>query len=240
MKRAREQMAWLGKNWFADPAYVRIDGTPLLLSFGSSGLTDREWAEVFPIAEKNPAYPSEHRRRSAARGTFDWPVPEEYPASLDRFYQLDKKDSGVIMPVAFPRFHDIYAEAKVHQSWRSIPDANGRTWENTLTRALKSHAPFVQLASWNDWSEGTMIEPSQEFGYRDLEFLQRSRRDLIDPDFTPKLDDLRLPYRLNRLRQTPSEAPRRNDDLDKLSQLIAKGSLSDARVEVVRLEAKNP
>jgi hypothetical protein len=143
------------------------------------------------------------------------------------------------MPVAFPRFHDIYAEAKVHRSWGSIPDANGRTWENTLRRALKSHAPFVQLATWNDWGEGTMIEPSEEFGYRDLEFLQRSRRDLIDPDFTPKPADLRLTYRLYRLRQTPPDASRWNGDLDKISQLIAKGSLSEARAELVRLEAKN-
>src|ERR1700720_4316732 len=75
VKHARAEIAWLRRNWFAYPAYVRIDGMPVLLSFGSSGLTDREWEEVFPKTEKNPVYLSEHQRRSAASGTFDWPVP---------------------------------------------------------------------------------------------------------------------------------------------------------------------
>ena len=143
------------------------------------------------------------------------------------------------MPVAFPRFHDIYAEANVHESWGYIPDDNGRTWETTLTRALLSDAPLVQLATWNDWSEGTMIEPSEEFGYRDLELLQRLRRDLIDQEFTTKPNDLPLPYRLYRLRQTHSNSSQRKAELDELAQLIAKGSLPDAQAELVRLEAKD-
>src|SRR5205814_8878867 len=110
VKPDRETINCLRTNRFADPTYVKLKGKPLLLSFGFDGLTDGEWDQVFPREGGAPVYLSEHRRRSAAAGAFDWPVPKEYPASLDRFYK-QVKDWPVAMPVAFPRFHDIYQEA---------------------------------------------------------------------------------------------------------------------------------
>ena len=111
VKHARQEIEWLQKNWFTVPGYVKVHGRPLLLSFGWDGLTNREWRAVFEGMEKAPLYLSEHRRRAAASGAFDWPVPKDYPASLERYDQLAKTWS-VAMPVAFPRFHDVYAEAR--------------------------------------------------------------------------------------------------------------------------------
>lgn len=34
---------------------------------------------------------------------------------------------------------------------------------------------MVQIATWNDWGEGTGIEPTVEFGNRDLLTIQRLR-----------------------------------------------------------------
>ena len=112
------------------------------------------------------------------------------------------------MPVAFPRFHDIYREAKVHESWGRIDDQGGKTFEDTLDRALRSKSPMVQIATWNDWGEGTIIEPSLEFGYRDLEVIQRLRRQHVEPGFSPRADDLHLPLRLYELRKAAGTAPR--------------------------------
>jgi hypothetical protein len=236
VQHARGEIAWLQKHWFADPAYVRLGGRPLLLSFGFDGLTDHEWEEVLPRAGDAPVYLSEHRRRSVAAGAFDWPVPKDHPASLERYYQ-GLKDWPVAMPVAFPRFHDIYAEARVHASWGRIPDDAGRTWVTTLRRALQSGAPLVQLATWNDWGEGTSIEPSEEFGYRDLEVVQRLRRELVEADFSPQPEDLRLAHRLLRLRHRQAEQPQRQVELSRIARLLAKGSAAEARSALQQLEA---
>jgi hypothetical protein len=236
VRHVRQEIAWLRQNWFEEPAYVRLGGRPLLLSFGFDGLSDREWERVLTRQGTAPLYLSEHRRRSAAAGAFDWPVPKEYPAGLDRYYE-QIKDWPVAMPVAFPRFHDIYAEAKVHPSWGRIADDGGRTLVTTLRRALRSRAPFVQIATWNDWGEGTAIEPSAEFGYRDLEAVQRLRREFIDPEFRFGPDDLRLPQRLFVLRGKQAQQPHLKDALDMIARQIARGSLADARAALQRAGA---
>jgi hypothetical protein len=101
--------------------------------------------------------------------------------------------------VAYPRFEDIYKEAGL-SGFPEIPDASGETFKKTLDIALAAKPAMVQVATWNDWGEGTQIEPSQEFGYRDLETLQTYRRKL-DPQFAFTADDLKLPYKLYELRR---------------------------------------
>jgi hypothetical protein len=233
IKQAKTDIDWLRKNWFTDPAYVRLDGKPLFLSFGADGLTDAEWKESLPQTSDSLIYLSEHRRRPNAMGAFDWPVPKEHPADFERFHR-QRKDWPVAIPVAFPRFHDIYAEAKIHASWGRISDDEGRTFAATLRRALESKSPFVQIATWNDWGEGTGIEPTKQFGYRDVETVQRQRRELVDRAFRPVAEDLRLPNRLlslRRRRQPPSQV-----ELNEVAALLSTGSVNEARQLLERIE----
>jgi hypothetical protein len=233
---ARREMEWLRANWFAAPGYLRLNGKPVLLSFGSEGLSDNEWAQVFSGTDELPLYLSEHRRRSVAGGTFDWPQPQLGLASIETYYQTAKSEP-VFIPVAFPRFRDIYKEGKAKKSYPRIPDNLGRTFLMTLERALKSGAPLVQIATWNDWGEGTIIEPSKEFGYRDLEVIQTYRRKL-DASFKTSREDLRLPYRLWRLRGKQARRPQLKPRLDEIAHLLAAGDISEARSALEQLEGK--
>jgi hypothetical protein len=232
---AVKEIEWLRTNWFPRPCYLKLNNRPVLLSFGQDGLSDAEWQQVFQRVPEMPLYLSEHRRRPSAVGAFDWPIPREGLSSLDRFYTL-ARDWPVAMPVAFPRFHDIYEEAKVHPSWGSIADDGGRTFTRTLNRALKSRAPVVQIATWNDWGEGTMIEPSVQYRYRDLEAMQQIRRAAGDTTFPYAPKDLRLPYRLLLLRRKQERQARLKADLDRIANLLAAGSVSKAREHLDRIE----
>ena len=238
VEHARREMDWLRGHWFAEPAYLKIGGKPVLLSFGWGGLSEPEWEQVFDAPGKAPVYLSQHRRRTVAAGTFDWPAPKTWQAKLDTYYAGVKGAGHVSMPVAFPRFHDIYKEAKVQESYGSVPDDGGRTLIRTLERALKSGAPLVQIATWNDWGEGTVIEPSKEFGYRDLEAVQRLRRTLVDPGSAAHPGDLRLPERLWLLRARQARQPAIKGDLDRVARLLASaGGAAEARAVLARLEA---
>jgi hypothetical protein len=133
---ARREIEWLKKNWFGEPAYLKLDSRPALLSFGHDGLTDTEWTDALKGLANPLLYLSEHTRRSAASGAFDWPVPQVGTKAQDTFYKT-ASTWPVAMGVAFPRFHDIYEQAKVHKSWGAIDDNGGKTVASTLEAALK-------------------------------------------------------------------------------------------------------
>ena len=88
--------------------------------------------------------------------------------------------------------------------------------------------PLIQISTWNDWGEGTVIEPSIEFVYRDLAVIQRLRRRYIEPGFAGDPEDLRLPHRLYKLRKDakPRSIPTR--DLDEVARLLIERSTKAA------------
>ena len=69
-----------------------------------------------------------------------------------------------------------------------------RFLRETLARAGEN-ASLIQIVTWNDYGEGTIIEPTIEFGYRYLEALQNYRRKQADKTFPYSAEDLRLPHR---------------------------------------------
>ncbi len=235
VSEARRELEWLHANWFTATHYLKLEGRPVLLSFGQSGLRDGEWSQVLKHATSNPMYFSEHMRRTAAEGAFDWPIPQIGLSAQDTFFKAAVAWPAAI-PVAFPRFHDIYAEANVNAGYGVIDDNDGKTFRDTLTRALKSKWPIVQIATWNDWGEGTIIEPSVEFGYRDLEVIQALRRQWVEPAFKPNAGDLRLPLRLYKLRLAAKAKPALTRELDAIAQQLAQLQTQSARAGIERIE----
>ena len=57
-----------------------------------------------------------------------------------------------------------------------------------------SSVRFIQIATWNDWGEGTNIEPSREFEMRDLKWIQQARHQQGQGS-VGQVSDLSLPIR---------------------------------------------
>jgi len=237
LEHARRELGWVRENWSAKTSYLKLGDRPVLLSFGHDGLSDAEWERVVGDGPNAFVYLSEHHRRKAAAGAFDWPSPRIGQIAHDEFNKRATQ-WPVGMAVAYPRFHDIYEEAKVHPSWGKIDDDHGKTFVDTLERALRSGLPLVQISTWNDWGEGTMIEPSVEFGYRDLEVVQRLRRELIDPKFAGNAEDLRLPLRLYQARKSAKVSVTSARDLDQVAQLLGNRSIAAARARLDSIERR--
>ncbi len=238
IRHGQKVLRWLADHWFSDPAYVRLEGQPLLLVFGPQFYREEEWPQLLAGLPAPPKLFTLHHRRGPAAGAFDWPqpAPDRGLAALDTFYR-EAQGWPLAIPVAFPRFRDIYQEAGVRPSYGAIDDAGGKTYRATLERALRSHAPVVQLATWNDWGEGTMIEPSVELGYRDLEATQTLRRKLCDPAFRFTPADLRLPLELLRRRQQPGNS-KGNPALEMAARQLEQGAPERARQTLAGSGAK--
>jgi hypothetical protein len=236
---AQRLMQWMQKNFFTSPAYVKIKDRPVLLTFGSPYYDDAQWNRIFSVLPQKPWYFTEtvKRMETAAVGGFDWPLPqggtEKALKEQDLFHQR-ARGWPLSIAAAFPRFNDIYYQAGVHKSWGRIEDGNGRTYVQTLTSAMKSDAAIIQIVTWNDWGEGTQIEPSVEFGYRDLEATQRLRRQYLEPAFTYRDRDLRLPVEWYLLRKKHTDNPVVREKLSPVFSLVAAGRVEAAKQLLVK------
>ena len=153
---------------------------------------------------------------------------------VDKFLVESAKWPSLI-PAAFPRFDDIYREAGVGEGYPQLPDDSGRTLQTTLQKALNSKAKIIQIATWNDWGEGTEIEPSIEFGYRDLEHMQRVN---FNDERRIKKADLRLPITILELRRAKTGIDAQKT-LDAISQQIVGGAIDSARQKLEELRSSN-
>lgn len=229
--QAAKEIEWLVENWFPLDHYVKVEGKPLLLSFGTANLTDAEWSAALQMISAPIAYVSQKQGRSAAIGGFDWPAPSRGGiVATEQFYKNASR-WRLAIPVAYPRFDDIYEQAKLHPSYGNIPDDAGATFRKTLEAALTSSAPIVQIATWNDWGEGTVIEPSAEFGTRDLEVLQKARKQHVEPSFQFGKDDLKIPELLLEARRQAASAGEAAV-LEELVLEVAKGRCDKVRAEL--------
>jgi len=226
-------LQWVQNHWFSDPAYLTLGSDPIFLVFGPQYYHEDQWKQIFAPLAHPPAFFTELVRRDPAVGAFDWPLPQGGSAQSFRdntsFYERAKSWPQMIAG-AWPRFQDVYGEAGTQPSYPVIEDRQGRTYSETLEMALKSKAPIIQLITWNDWGEGTMIEPSAEFGYRDLETTQRLRRHYLEPKFLASAADLRLPITLYVLRKRSRGNAMVLKQLDRVSRALLVGDAKTARV----------
>lgn len=212
---------FLNDTWFPSPAWLRLGGEPAVLVFGPQHFDAALWG-AFRSGTGPMKLLTLHERRPFADGAFDWPIPDRGLKQLDIFQQAVGRDS-LRIGSAYPRFKDIYAQ-RGQKGYAEIPDNDGKTYAETLDRALKAGYEAVQVATWNDWQEGTQIEPSKEFGYRDLIATQVARKK-VDPDFRFIAADLDLPFRLYNLRK----AQPKSATLDRVRDAIFKGDTSTAK-----------
>jgi acetyl esterase/lipase len=213
-KQAEKDLQWAEEHFFADPSYVRQDDRPVLLVFGPQHL---RWK--FNLESQPLVFGLAHLAKgNGLDGAFAWP-----PVTGGKALSTDqgKTELGLIyaqkqpfIATAFPGFKDIYKQAGVHDSYGSIASRNGLTLSESLTQALESKAPLIQIATWNDYGEGTMIEPTRNNGFRHLEKLPRCGNPA----------DLRLPVMLYQLRKRGGNATK----LDEAATLMFASKFTEA------------
>jgi acetyl esterase/lipase len=225
VKQGTLDLQWAGEHWFNDEAYVKQDGRPVMLVFGPQYFKRGQWdAMRAAVASKPLIFALPHlAKEHGADGIYGWPPveggktlsPAKWHQELDSLYARGKAGEPVIATV-FPGFKDIYKQAGVHDSYGSIAPRDGATLTESLDLALKSNSRIIQIATWNDYGEGTMIEPTRNNGYRYLEKLQATQKAAKRLSVT----DLRLPVMLYQLRKRSAGDAEITGDLDRAADLL--------------------
>ena len=283
---AQQAMLYAQTNYFTDPSYLRLTNMPVLLNFGPQYFKNAaQWVSIFSVLNvtNQPALFTEDNRLSVGQGAFDWP-----PMSLSQTniingegvltdyalqsYLSSFEQKAVAWPAfistAFPRFHDIYHQAGVGASYGYRDDENGTNLGETLTRAMTNASAIVQIATWNDFGEGTIVEPTvdgvsgcalfdtneptTEYGYADLGMIQNLRRLYLDAGFFYHTNDLTLALRLFNLRElylygtnqvynlNVTANPVVSAELDRVFSNIVSGNLTVANLQMSGIETGVP
>jgi hypothetical protein len=252
---AQQTMLYAQANFFNDASFLRLGNTPVLLNFGPQYFKNNsDWTRIFSVldATNQPLFFTENSRLSpVGAGAFDWPpmwlsgggtnmlTPAQLQSYLANFQQTATGWPNFISS-AFPRFHDIYAQAGVGASYGQLDDDNGSMLTSTLSCAMTNHSAIVQLVTWNDFSEGTIIEPTADYGYRDLGIIQDLRRRYLDSGFQYHTNDLAMAFRFYNLRRQYGSTPAVSAELNRIFTNIVSGALTTANLQLTGIESHHP
>lgn len=172
----RIDMGYLSQNFFGSAHYTKVNGDPLLLCFGPQGVTSpKEWYRIFQITSHKPFFVVLNGNTARvndndytnAQGEFLWVNAD--PAS---WYAAAQKTFGYVMGGAMPGFWDYYKEGKAGDGYTTYDRRDGALYTSQLSAAKVAGLDCVQVSTWNDYGEGTVIEPTTEFGYKYLTLTQ--------------------------------------------------------------------
>lgn len=123
-----------------------------------SALAASNWSpEIFVIQDY-----SSRITGSGEYGWF-WGGSGDHLTNLENFYLT--RPNVTKIGAAYPGFRDFYTQGGWGGgvSW-TIGIQSGATLESLLNLSKNHTFPFLQIATWNDYNEGTMVEPTLEEG----------------------------------------------------------------------------
>jgi hypothetical protein len=185
---------YLEQHYFIKDNYISIDNKPLLTVFGPRYIQNADdWTTVLYGISETPALLSlwfeSSELGSNAAGEFSWVY--ENNTHVQNFYTNRASQYDVAIGSAYPGFKDYYAQGGwgSNMPW-SIDYKDGQTLQETLEMARNSKIEYLQLVTWNDFGEGTMIEPTLEFQYTFLEKIQQFTGVMYTKATLEKITDL--------------------------------------------------
>ncbi len=201
---------YLRNNYYTKSNYIRVGAgnAPLTLLFGPEKFTQpSQWNTILAGAGEKPALvPLQYQANqvgTGASGEMGWvyqnPGTSNHLTVQTNFLANEAGNFANSIGVAYHGYNDYYAQGGAGAgSGFVIPENNGQTLADTLAlnQTYAANTKGIQVATWNDFGEGTQIEPTVQDGFADLHRIQT---------FTGVpygLSQLQLVYQLYQARQS--------------------------------------
>lgn len=231
IEAARADMAYLESNYYNKKAYIRIDDKPLLLTFGPRYFKQgSHWDQIFQNRPKPVFLPLWNHAQFTGtndNGEFSWVDFDPGLSALISFYNRTSFD--VQMGSAYPRFHDFYEEGGTGTSYGYVPFDGGETLRKTLDLAKQRNIRYLQLVTWNDFGEGTVIEPTLEDKFTCLEMIQGFT------GVTYGRTELEMIYEYYQKKKKYKDDPEALSDLKEVFELLTALKVDQARAILAQL-----
>ncbi len=163
-------LTYIAAQYESSPAYTHFNNRPVVFFFGVDAYYI-DWARVVSSIPGNPLLIFQGANgfdRSISDGGFSWVnINASNPfdpnlTSQDSFYQAAQQTPGrLAVATAYKGFNDTQAAWGTN---RQINQQCGQAWQQTFKEAgnfysSSNQLPAIQIATWNDYEEGTAIEP---------------------------------------------------------------------------------
>lgn len=145
-----------------DIAYLRAYGVSDFYVFGAAERPGRDWAAMNDgVASPLRVFAQTGRVGEAAAGRFDgvytYDIVTWSGAKFQRICRQAKAAGLLCAPSVGPGF-----DARRAAGIKSLkPRHDGSTYDRMWSAALRSRAELVTITSYNEWHEGTQIEPAR-------------------------------------------------------------------------------
>jgi len=163
-------LGYIASQYESSSAYIRVNGRPVVYFFDVDAFYI-DWPRVLASVPGNPLVllrGTNGFTRSTSNGGYSWvniqqdnPFNPELNAQDSFFHAAQQAPQRFAVGTAYKGFNDSLA------SWgtnRIIDQNCGQTWLQSFSEAGKFYSssnqlPALQIATWNDYEEGTTIEP---------------------------------------------------------------------------------
>ncbi len=237
--QAQADMVYLRDHYFTSNSYVKVNNQPLLLDFGPQAVTSpSDWTtilSVFPAALTFlPLWGDQHVNAAGSNGKGEYSWIYSSNNYLYNYYQ-SHTINGVRMGSAYIGFKDYYSAGGwgSSQPWTITPSV--ANFQETLDKAFQYNFPHIQVATWNDYGEGTMIEPTREFGFGCLAYLQQ-KTGVVGLSQS----DLELVYELYQQRLLYAGNPTEQARLNQVFYYIVSLQMAEARSLLLNTPVESP
>jgi glycoprotein endo-alpha-1,2-mannosidase len=148
----------------ADITYLRTLGISDFFVYHATDFPPEEWAAVTAKLDGVRLFAQTNLVGFAQKGGFDGVYSYDILTSGGAQFRRVCEQAHRVHLLCGPSVGPGYSARRATGDMRGKPRADGRTYDAMWTSALRSGADLVTITSYNEWLEGTQIEPARVNG----------------------------------------------------------------------------
>ena len=177
---AVDDLVYLATQFGTNDAFLKVDGKPVIFVYERvlTQMRNAPWQEILSEARARAGpflliadkYEVEHARLFSGlhRYNISWAMVGKTPGEI-RAWAAQYDGDGVKLARLYHRISCVtvipgYNDTKLRKPGRIVDRQDGQLYRVLWEEAIRANPDWVVITSWNEWLEGTEIEPSVEDG----------------------------------------------------------------------------
>lgn len=178
--RAVDDLVYLVTHFGTNDAFLKVGGKPVIFVYERvlSQIPKASWSDIPGIARAKAGpflliadkytYANAYYFPGLHRYNISWALVNKTPDEI-RAWAAQYDGNGVKLAREYHRISCVtvipgYNDTKLRKPGRLAGRQEGQVYRALWEEAIKAKPDWVVIVSWNEWLEGTEIEPSVEYG----------------------------------------------------------------------------